>query len=89
MAQYYNYYGGCIDANCDVLMADGTLKKIKNIVKGDSVKTPEGQAKIACVLRTTINAVIPMIHFPRGLVITPYHPVRIDNLWYFPNDIGR
>lgn len=30
-----------------------------------------------------------MIHFPRGLIITPYHPVRVNKEWYFPNDIGR
>jgi hypothetical protein len=81
MAQYNNYYGGCIDSNCDVLMADGKLKKIKDIVQGDLVKTPNGESKIICVLKTTMNALIPMVHFPRGLVITPYHPVRINNIW--------
>ena len=42
MAQYNNYYGGCIDGNCDALMANGKLKKIKDIVQGDRVKTPNG-----------------------------------------------
>ena len=81
MAQYNNYYGGCIDANCDVMMANGKLKKIKDIVKGDLVKTPTSESKVSCVLKTTMNASIPMVHFPRGLVITPYHPVRINNQW--------
>jgi len=78
MAAYYNYGGGCIDGNCDVKMANSTLKKIKDIAKGDIVKTPNGESKIVCVLRTTVNSVISMIHFSRGLVITPYHPVKID-----------
>lgn len=42
MAQYNNYYGGCIDSNCDVLMSNGKLKKIKDIIQGDLVKTPNG-----------------------------------------------
>lgn len=89
MSQYYNYHGGCIDGNCDVLMSNGTLKKIKDIVKDDIVKTPSGSSRILCVLKTSINSVIPMMHFPRGLIITPYHPIRIDKEWYFPKDIGR
>lgn len=78
MAQYYNYYGGCIDGDCNVQMADGSFKKVKKIKKEDLVKTPTGSSKVMCILRTSINGVIPMIHFPRGLVITPYHPVLID-----------
>lgn len=89
MSQYYNYYGGCIHGDCDTLMADGSLKKVKNLTKGDLVKTPNSSAKIVCVLKSTIKSVIPMIHFPRGLIITPYHPVRINKEWCFPTDIGR
>lgn len=75
MQQYYNYGGGCIDGNSDVLMADGTSKKVRNISKNDEVKTPNGTSKVRCVLRTSINSNIKMVSFPRGLVITPYHPV--------------
>lgn len=78
MARYYNYHGGCIDGNCSVEMSDGTFKKVKNIIKNDVVKTPNGSSKVVCALKTQINSSIPMIHFPRGLVITPYHPIMIN-----------
>lgn len=65
------------------------MKKVKDIVKGDLVKTSTGYARVACVLRTQVEAKIDMIHFPRGLVITPYHPVRVANEWCFPINIGR
>ena len=44
---------------------------------------------IRCVLRPKVNATIEMVHFPSGLVITPYHPVKINGKWKFPTDIGQ
>ena len=44
MNNYYDQYGGCIYAECDVLMANGNLKKVKDIVKGDIVLGLNGPA---------------------------------------------
>ena len=88
MASYYNYGGGCIAGNCDVLMANHALKKVKDITKGDIVKTPNHASKVICVLKSKVDAKVDMIHFPRGLVITPFHPVKVDSQWQFPIATG-
>jgi hypothetical protein len=31
-----------------------------------------------------------MVHFPEtGLLITPYHPIRVNGVWRFPVDLGN
>lgn len=35
MSYYYNAAGGCFEGNCKVRMIDGTLKKVKEVQKGD------------------------------------------------------
>lgn len=90
MAAYYNYGGGCIHGECKVAMADGIIKRVKQIVKGDQVRAGNGQpATVLCVLRTDVGRVIEMASFESGLTITPYHPVRINGAWEFPIQTGK
>ena len=35
MGDYYNAGGGCFHGKCSVKMADGSLKNVKDIKKGD------------------------------------------------------
>ena len=39
MKNYYNAGGGCFEENCLVKMSDNSLKKVKNIKKGDKIIT--------------------------------------------------
>lgn len=92
MATYYNYGGGCFHGDCMVKMADGTFKAVKNISQGDNVMTSERKStKVVCVLKHQCKGgVIKLVEFQAGgLLITPYHPVRIQDKWYFPNDLGE
>lgn len=52
MANYYNQYGGCFGGNCLVKMGDNSIKKVKDIQKGDLVLSKNCTAKVQCVLVT-------------------------------------
>lgn len=43
MRDYYNNYGGCIEENCRVLMADRSMLPIKYLKKGDKVLLTSGK----------------------------------------------
>jgi hypothetical protein len=51
MNAYYNQYGGCFDGNGLVKMADGSYKRVQDIVKGDKVY---GGDVIDCIIRTEV-----------------------------------
>lgn len=81
----------CFHGNCIVLLANGSTKHVKDIRKGDVLKTAVGlEATVTYaieILRNTKKA--PMVSFDNGLIITPWHPVRIDGQWVFPHDVGH
>jgi hypothetical protein len=52
MANYYDVDGGCIYGECEVKMADGTTKKVKELKKGDIVEGLQGPTVIKCVIKT-------------------------------------
>ena len=91
MSVFNNSSGPCFDGNCDVLMFDNSLKKVKDIRKNDVVKTPHGFTKVICVTKTICkNSKSPMVTITdSGLVVSPYHPIRISNIWKFPIDCGE
>jgi len=65
-------------------------KKLENLKKGDLVMTKYGNAgKIICVLRTICSGgKIPLVKFPSGLLVTPWHPIQVQGVWRFPADLG-
>ena len=91
MSVFNNSSGPCFDKNCDVLMFDNSLKKVKDIRKNDVVKTPQGLTKVICVTKTICtNSTSQMVTVrDSGLVVSPYHPIRISNIWKFPIDCGE
>jgi len=92
MTKYHNQHGGCIWSDCEVLMADNSLTKVKNLRKGDLVRTPSGEsAKILCITKTTLNQLHknPLVILDGGLILTPWHPVFLNNQWKFPCHIGK
>jgi len=92
MHNYYDISGGCIGSEGNVLMQDNSFRKVKDIRKGDYVKLPNGEsAQVICVTRTTLNPrdKAPLVLLQTGLVITPWHPVLLNNNWRFPCQIGE
>lgn len=93
MSAYYNASGGCIAGDCIVSMADGSQKRIDQIVKGDKVvSSTEGAgtvSEVVCAVKThCFNGRESLVTLPGGLRLTPYHPVRQDSSWHFPLNLA-
>jgi len=87
-AQYaYSYSSGCFDGNCSVLMADGQIRSIKDLRKGDCVKSVNSTAEIVCVVKFNCqNAAL--VELPGGAILSPFHPVKISDKWHFPSSLA-
>ena len=90
----------CFHGDCLIRMGDNSFKKVNILEKNDIVWTPNGPAKLVCLLQTNIkpwaggSGMCDMVELspPQGgdsLYITPYHPVFIDNSWKFPININK
>lgn len=89
MSNYYSCSNPCFSGDSLVLMSNGTKKYCSDIKKGDKIKTPLGFAKIICVIKTFCkDEKEDLVIFDNGLKITPYHPIRVNNVWKFPCDIS-
>jgi hypothetical protein len=87
----YNTGGGCFAGSCLVRLANGTHKRVADIQKGDVVATLNGQsARVLCVMKIHCDRQqAELVEFEGGLLITPYHPVRIAGKWSFPQDLQK
>ena len=90
MKTYNNCRSSCFAGHCHVKMADGSLKLVRDLVKGDNVSTPSGSAKVVCILKTVQQGGEAELCFlPGGLVITAWHPVFSNGTWTFPSDLVK
>ena len=93
MASFNNANGGCFDSNCKITMADGSMKVLKNLNKGDKIQSCDLNnnpqiASIVCILEIKITCGIrEFVDFENGLYITPWHPIKYKNKWVFPANI--
>ncbi|KAG2387208.1 hypothetical protein C9374_001540 [Naegleria lovaniensis] len=90
MSAYYNAGGSCFDGDSQVLLADHSLKKVRDIQKGDKLKNMNGSdhATVLCVLKSKTPSSQVKLCDLNGMKITPYHPVRVNGEWKFPIDIA-
>ena len=81
---------GCFHGSNKVTMAYGTHKRCDQIVKGDIVLLANSKAaRVVCVAKILNNSSnnIRLLKFPNGLIITEYHPIKINSSWCFPKSI--
>lgn len=111
MARYNNRGNPCFAPDALVAMADGTQKRVADVRKGDIVATPLAEggaaaskgARVLCAVRTRCaGGACELVELPGGLVVTPYHPVRVPTAgdagdagdaaafapWRFPCELG-
>lgn len=99
MSQLNNQSNPCFHGDCMVQVDEGSYTILDQLQKGDKVMTPSGKyARIVCVIKTVHEgATVPMVVIPGlipdvgnlPLIITPYHPIRIDGQWKFPTDVAQ
>jgi hypothetical protein len=59
---------------------------VKEIRANDIVLTPSGPARVNCVIKSKIRGGLYKLVNINGLLITEWHPVRINGKWYFPKE---
>lgn len=77
----------CVSGTTNILMADGTIKQIQDIQRGDIVAPNHQVARLLCEQVSNISKIDIMIfeknclgHFPdENIVITPNHPIIFNN----------
>lgn len=76
------YHGGCFADDTRIVMADGSHKKIQDVVKGDEV---EGGYEVVCVLEW--RGEVDCVQVGQ-LYITPWHPIlSATSEWVFPYQV--
>lgn len=81
-----NMHGGCFSGDCMVEMEDGGGKLVSLVEKGDVLA---GGVVVRTVIKTELTTeATTMVVFPEGLTITPWHPMKSEEGWVFPADIG-
>lgn len=83
MANYVYAGGGCFWGYNFVKLDNGFQMLVKDIRKGDMLW---GGHKVKCVIYTPIDSALMSRH-PKGLLITPYHPIVDNGVWTFPSSI--
>jgi len=86
MSHYYNAGGGCFHGDGTVLMADGESKLVKELKVNDVVM---GGGKVQCVVKHECADNKARLCEYNGLVITPYHPIKVNGKWVFPIDVDQ
>ncbi|KAG4101910.1 hypothetical protein H8356DRAFT_1382224 [Neocallimastix lanati (nom. inval.)] len=85
MRSFLNRRGGCFDGNSSVLLADGRIKCVKDLKKGDILNN---NAIVQCLIKQNIKKISnPYMCNVDGVLFTPYHPIFIRGKWQFPIDI--
>jgi hypothetical protein len=77
----------CWSSGTKVKMDNKTYKNIEDINPDDIVWTPNGYKKVRYLLTINFNddnSIHPMCHYENKLLITPWHPISVDNKWYHP-----
>jgi len=84
------YFGGCFNPDSSILMADGSVKYIGHVRKGDLVSCgDERVATVRCVTFST--GIFEMVDID-GFSLTSTHPIRSldpeEDKWVYPKDIS-
>lgn len=75
----------CVHQDSRVAMADGTTKDAKSVKRGDVLA---GGTCVECVVQTLCpsgRAEMSIVG-GEGLRITPWHPIKVQGRWVFPQD---
>ena len=95
-ATYNSQAAPCFMGDCLIAMADGSSKAVKNLVKGDKIRSSsdpyamdyKAVAEIVCVLQTNYSTGFAnIVNMGRGLNITEWHPIFQNGNWVFPANV--
>ncbi|ORX87767.1 hypothetical protein BCR32DRAFT_324292 [Anaeromyces robustus] len=84
MSSFLNRHGGCFNGEAIVLLANGETKYVKDLKKGDRLNN---NAIVQCLIEQTSSSKKLYMCNIQGVLLTPYHPILMNNIWYFPVDL--
>ena len=96
MSVFNDPNGGCFTGDSVILLANGDKKLVKDLVKGDRVmtlrdpyglKTGLSNASVVCILKTITTGNVNLVTTPKGLKITPWHPIITRGIWCHPGNV--
>lgn len=84
------YNDSCFHGESIIVMGNNTKKKISEIKKGDILMLANGKTDLVeCIVKTTFDQNYEnLVKINNELYITPYHPVKINDVWIFPKDLS-
>lgn len=90
MRMYSNSNTPCFHGDCITVLESGKITKLKELKKGDRIITSNCKiGTIKCIVKTLIpSGKLPMIEI-NGLLVTEWHPIKINNIWCFPKTRGN
>jgi len=84
MSDYMDYSAGCFDGEGLVKLSNGSMKKIKDLKKGDELLNSDNQiSKVVSLIEIALNSATPLVKL-NNVLLTPWHPVRVFGQWEFP-----
>mmetsp|Transcript_28743 Transcript_28743/g.37726 ORF Transcript_28743/g.37726 Transcript_28743/m.37726 type:complete len:759 (+) Transcript_28743:142-2418(+) len=84
MSYYNNAANPCFAEDSLVMMSDRSFKKVKSIISGDEVWSKGGKSTVRCVVKTKCIGSKAHLANINGLLVTPYHPIKIGDEWQYP-----
>ncbi len=83
---FYNVAGGCFTPST-LVKAEGGFVRIDNVKKDDNLVTPNGLARVVCVVKLKFSGTMCTLG---TTTITPFHPVCWpDEEWEFPDQSNK
>jgi len=87
MYHYIDENAGCFDGEGLLTLSNGQLKRVKDLIKGDEIMNSDGRvARVVALVVTSTKYAVEVVNL-NGVLITPWHPVRIEGEWKFPQSI--
>ena len=95
MSIFNNIGGGCFNSICLITMKTGDKIKLSDLKPNDEIMSSDlynniTTSRVLCILEriiTNSSKEREMVNLPKGLSITPWHPIKYKNNWTFPNNI--
>ncbi|KAL0486297.1 developmentally-regulated vWFA domain protein [Acrasis kona] len=89
MRNYHYVNNGCFHGDCYVLDQNDDKILVRNVRKGQVLKTDQGFSNVSCVIKMNSSEdVDKLVELEGGLKITPWHPIMYDGKWCFPNEVS-
>ncbi|ORX87749.1 hypothetical protein BCR32DRAFT_324277 [Anaeromyces robustus] len=86
MSSFLDRHGGCFNGDAIVSLANGQTKCVKDLKKGDRLNN---NSIVQCLIEQQTSNRLSKSYMCdiQGVLFTPYHPILVNNTWYFPIDL--